>query len=124
MEFKGNSSYWMGRSWNSRYSNRMEFKGETQTQCPPSQWVDIATEWNLKVIDTLSGIMTDFVDIATEWNLKMINVVPELFDTCRYSNRMEFKVIIHPLYDGSRIIRRYSNRMEFKVVRLITRKSR
>ena len=33
-------------------------------------YVDIETEWNLKVVAATTGLICGIVDIETEWNLK------------------------------------------------------
>ena len=54
-----------------------------------------------------------FVDIATEWNLKLYAKHLYPCDTGRYSNRMEFKVRTS-IKIWWWCLCRYSNRMEFK----------
>ena len=55
-----------------RNRNRVEFKELFQPIFPRVNYVDIETEWNLKVHRLDRQERQEDVDIETEWNLKAI----------------------------------------------------
>ncbi len=52
----------------------MEFKGRSCMLLISSVFVDIGTEWNLKLLQVWHVALLVMVDIGTEWNLKKINM--------------------------------------------------
>ena len=62
----------------------MEFKGVFSASALLMYWVDIGTEWNLKMSSKLAPEDPVPVDIGTEWNLKFFRV-PE----CRPPSRVD-----------------------------------